>query len=815
MLKFSFLLGGLLLFQINLYSQGIFGGVPADISEAPFTVSVEKNGEHHCGGSILNCEWIVTAAHCVSGAENTPQVFTIHAGATDQTDNSIGQRIVADQVIIHPQYQPCGSESSPPKNDIALIHLSKKLFFTDNIQPIQYAPAGTTPSIGSIVSIYGWGEDAVGSGSQAILQKAALPVISNDDAGQLLIGAAQCVFSFYSPLIDNSYLALYKEGFAAGSGDSGGPAVYNNSLVGASAFGSEPDTDKSLYPTVYSDISVLSGFIESHINQEELAGCCSEEGLEIWTAQLWADENRSFKGNVTIKPGGSLNIENSNIAFEEDYGIIVEAGGQLVTENSTLTRCALDPNWAGVKVQSSSNGNPAGTVTMTGGRVEYAKTGISTNRGGSPWNGLIQCDGTTFEYNRRAVEFMQNKAPNQSRFDNCFFLGDPTNNIDYGVTIWDAHDIHFTNCEFSNFAHSGIYTVDASFRVLNECSFTSCSSGIYATSTSGIADNQTEIRDAIFSDNFYGIYSGSMADFDVYTSNFSCNAFGAVAIGTSNFFYYDNDFNNHVYSIALSSTAGQDNLLWCNDYSNAGVGVNIFGDNSSLLFDYEGYNTQTNIQLDGRPSNKGSVQNIQQRDGGGPLSNTFSATTAEIASDLNNGHTASFFYRHPDEDLYPDYFAECDEAPSANLGCSIQNNYKNYTFKGAPVPCPPLRPDPITNCDDPDCLGNIRSNLNNIRSNIENGNGSDELQNDLDIFTAKKEVATYNFINNYLEIGDYETMETVLTNESADNSDLMKLIEVQIFTEQYDLAQTHLSDFQPSNLEESNFIVYRVFTLTF
>ena len=117
----------ILLFSINLFAQNpvIIGGEPADISEAPWQVSLEyeEDGDecqHFCGGVILNNEWILTAAHCVD--EDEIGMCAVHAGATDQTDNSIGQRIQVDEIIIPDDWNFDVHDG----NDIALLHLSCK-----------------------------------------------------------------------------------------------------------------------------------------------------------------------------------------------------------------------------------------------------------------------------------------------------------------------------------------------------------------------------------------------------------------------------------------------------------------------------------------------------------------------------------------------------------------------------------------------------------------------------------------------------------------------------------------------------------------
>jgi secreted trypsin-like serine protease len=42
----------------------IVGGVDSRIEDFPYQVSLRYNREHWCGGSILNADTVITAAHC-------------------------------------------------------------------------------------------------------------------------------------------------------------------------------------------------------------------------------------------------------------------------------------------------------------------------------------------------------------------------------------------------------------------------------------------------------------------------------------------------------------------------------------------------------------------------------------------------------------------------------------------------------------------------------------------------------------------------------------------------------------------------------
>ncbi|KAJ2366927.1 hypothetical protein IW150_005808, partial [Coemansia sp. RSA 2607] len=52
-------------------SERIIGGSPAPSGEFPFAVHLFKNDSPYCGGTLIDTEWVVTAAHCVASASGS------------------------------------------------------------------------------------------------------------------------------------------------------------------------------------------------------------------------------------------------------------------------------------------------------------------------------------------------------------------------------------------------------------------------------------------------------------------------------------------------------------------------------------------------------------------------------------------------------------------------------------------------------------------------------------------------------------------------------------------------------------------------
>jgi len=83
----------------------IVGGVESLRGDWPWSCSMRYNGNHICGGSLINNEWIVTAAHCLSGANPNPSLYTWACGLHNRLTSDPWTRIYTSVTAVrHPNY---------------------------------------------------------------------------------------------------------------------------------------------------------------------------------------------------------------------------------------------------------------------------------------------------------------------------------------------------------------------------------------------------------------------------------------------------------------------------------------------------------------------------------------------------------------------------------------------------------------------------------------------------------------------------------------------------------------------------------------
>ena len=200
---------------IRSINAKITGGTNAVISDFPWQVYY-ISGNFRCGGSIINGNWIVTAAHCTNeslGPILASDMF-VKVGANNPSNALEGKTYSVSEAIVNE-----GFDSQTLLNDIALLRLKDTINYL-NATPIKLitaadvAAGATVPGVMSWVT--GWGLTHVNpSVFPTSLQKVQLPVISNAQASTV-----------WSSIPSTDIMAGFLNGNKdACNGDSGGPLV--------------------------------------------------------------------------------------------------------------------------------------------------------------------------------------------------------------------------------------------------------------------------------------------------------------------------------------------------------------------------------------------------------------------------------------------------------------------------------------------------------------------------------------------------------------------------------------------------------------
>ncbi|KAJ8687274.1 hypothetical protein QAD02_023068 [Eretmocerus hayati] len=245
-------------------SNRIVGGENAQPGEFPHQVSLQWGLppilplSHLCGGSIINENWVMTAAHCPKGVlfgGLWVKAGKHYIGTYEQSE----QTVRVSKSYVHPEY-PGGVTPF----DIALLRLSSPLKLNKLVQPIAIPKPDSIPK-GDVV-LSGWG--SISTSNVPILpdslQKATLPVVDYDECKKALDALA----IGDNPLhVNNVCTGPLDGGVSACSGDSGSPLIRTNEegkpeVIGIVSWGITPCGSEGA-PSVYTRVSAYNSWIES------------------------------------------------------------------------------------------------------------------------------------------------------------------------------------------------------------------------------------------------------------------------------------------------------------------------------------------------------------------------------------------------------------------------------------------------------------------------------------------------------------------------------------------------------------------------
>jgi len=258
--------------QITLYNQSpvpapflyhqaiaqpyIVNGVEAIPHEFPFMAALMNRNRQFCGGSLIDQNHILTAAHCVAHmSKYDVQNLRVRLGdhnIRDGVNDGITVEKRVKRVIRHK-----GFSSSTLWNDVAILTMEDDVQFTTNIQPICLAQ-GANKYVNSHVTVAGWGTLSEAGSQPANMMKVDVKVWTND----------MCDSSYGSSApggITSHMLCASDYQKDSCSGDSGGPLFdcpYNGPCeqIGIVSWGI--GCAKQQYPGVYTRVTEMMPWIK-------------------------------------------------------------------------------------------------------------------------------------------------------------------------------------------------------------------------------------------------------------------------------------------------------------------------------------------------------------------------------------------------------------------------------------------------------------------------------------------------------------------------------------------------------------------------
>ncbi|XP_064917713.1 transmembrane protease serine 11E isoform X1 [Columba livia] len=232
--------------------ERIIDGQRAQEGEWPWQASIQLDGSHRCGASVISNTWLVTAAHCFRGVQD-PRRWTASFGILLRPPK---QKKYVQRIIVHERY---GNFVLDHQYDVAVVELASPIEFTSDVHSVCLPEASHIFPENTSCFVTGWG--ALENDGQSVnqLRQAEVKIISTEVCNRRAV--------YNGAITPGMLCAGYLEGKVdACQGDSGGPLVNVNSrgiwyLVGIVSWGDE--CGKRNKPGVYTRVTYYRDWIAS------------------------------------------------------------------------------------------------------------------------------------------------------------------------------------------------------------------------------------------------------------------------------------------------------------------------------------------------------------------------------------------------------------------------------------------------------------------------------------------------------------------------------------------------------------------------
>jgi len=227
------------------------GGTPVPDGKYPFLavlqIETADGSVLLCGGTLIDPDSVLTAAHCLVGNGGAQRV-TLAVGRTAISQNQ-GQLCFATTALIHPSYTPSRTQSY----DAAVLKLDRAV---SGVKPINLATAkqNRLETPGRLLTVAGWGRTDPNNATTSAdrMNEVSLPLVSDATAHQAI--PSQLPFQYAPSLMVATDSQAGKD---AAQGDSGGPLFNPGATptqVGIVSYGNAGTTHGSS-PTAYTEVN--------------------------------------------------------------------------------------------------------------------------------------------------------------------------------------------------------------------------------------------------------------------------------------------------------------------------------------------------------------------------------------------------------------------------------------------------------------------------------------------------------------------------------------------------------------------------------
>jgi hypothetical protein len=259
----------------------------------PWTARLmDDSGSDFCTGTLIDPEWVLTAAHCIKGRDKT-KVF-VQLGDVSRIEPEVTEQWKGvSQIITHPSFT-----NSPLRNDVGLLKLDSAVEINGWVQTAELSD--DTPSVGTYG--VGWGDMDPWGNQSEFLQKGSMTVLPNAQCGLTMVPNEFCAAGGTSPNLTTSCF-----------GDSGGPLLTygRRRIVGVESWTLTAGACTGQNPAGYMRVSAYKSWIIQklgHHPRRQVRMTWSGASASGWIYLYCDATGESVWANTSV-PGTEINFD--------------------------------------------------------------------------------------------------------------------------------------------------------------------------------------------------------------------------------------------------------------------------------------------------------------------------------------------------------------------------------------------------------------------------------------------------------------------------------------------------------------------------